>query len=99
MGAGVGVLEVTVPPPGEIAAPLEGLTPPPEPATGGSSPGVRVKPLARPRPSGRCRYSQAAPRVLSATGLLPVRAGTNPVPDEPIAVVVFFLGAMAMKNS
>ena len=34
------------------------------------------------------------------TGPLLVYTGTgNPVPDEPIAVVFFFLGAMAMKNS
>ena len=39
------------------------------------------------------------PQVLSATCPLLVRTGTSsPVPDKPIAVVVFFLGAMAMKN-
>ena len=107
MGVGVGVLEVAVPPPGGTAAPLKGPVPPAggptpslEPANGGPSPGERTAPLARPEPPGGCGCSRAAPRVLSATGPLLVRAGTgNPVPDEPIVVVVFFLGDMEMKNS
>ena len=106
MGVGVGVLEVVVPPSGGTTTPLEGPVPPaggPTPslelATHGSSPGVRTAPLARTRPSGWCRCSRAAPWVLFVTSPLPVRADTNPVPDEPIAVVVLFLGAMAMKNS
>ena len=38
-------------------------------------------------------------RVLSATGPLLARTGTGrSAPDEPITVIVFFLGAMAMKN-
>ena len=107
MGAGVGVLEVAVPPSGGMAAPLEdpappagALTPSLEPATGGSSPGARTMPLARPEPPGWCGFPRAAPRVLSMTGPLLVYTGTgNLVPDEPIAVVAFFLRAMAMKNS
>ena len=43
---------------------------------------------------------RAMPRVLSATGPLLVCTGTsNLVPDEPVIVVVYFLGAMAMKNN
>ena len=43
--------------------------------------------------------SWAAPRVLSGTGPLLAHTGNGSlVPDEPIAVVVFFLGAMAMMN-
>ena len=38
-------------------------------------------------------------RVLSTTGPLLIRTGTgHSAPNEPIAVAVFFLGAMATKN-
>ena len=44
-------------------------------------------------------FRSAALWVLSATGLLLARIGEGSlVPDEPIAVVVFFLEAMAMMN-
>ena len=107
MGAGVSILEVAAPVSGGTTTPLEGPTSPAggltqslEPATRGSSLGVRMTPLIRPGLPGWCGYSQAAPWVLSATGPLLVRTGTsNPVPHEPIIVVVFFLGAMAMNNS
>ena len=106
MGAGVGILEVAVPPSGGMVAPLEGpvppaggLTPSLEPATSGSSPGVRTTPLTRPGLPGCCGCSRATPWVLSATGPLLARTGDGSlVPNEPITVVVFFLGAMAMKN-
>ena len=60
---------------------------------------ARTTPLARLWLPERCWRSRAAPRVLSATGPLFARIGAGrPAPDEPIAVIVFFLGAMAMKN-
>ena len=61
--------------------------------------GARTTPLARLWPPGQCWCSRAAARVLSATGPLLARTGTgNSAPDEPITVIVFFLGAMATKN-
>ena len=106
MGAGVGDLEVAAPPAGGTTPPLEGAPPPaggPAPsldlAACGPSSRARTTPLARLWLPERCWCSRAAPRVLSATGSLLTRTGTGrPAPDEPITVIVFFLGAMAMKN-
>ena len=106
MGAGVGVLEVAAPPVGGTASPLEGPAPPaggPAPsldlAVGGPSSRARMMPLARLRLLERCGCSRAAPRLPSATAPPLARTGTGrSAPDEPIAVIVFFLGAMAMEN-
>ena len=68
-------------------------------ATCGRTSGARTTPLARIRLPGRCWCSRTAARVLSATGPLLVHTGTGRSdPNEPIAVAVFFLGAMATKN-
>ena len=104
--AGVGVLEVAAPPGGGTTTPLEGSAPPardPAPSLDltvcGPLSGARTTPLARLWLPGRCWCSRAVARVLSATGPLLVRTGTGrSAPDEPIAVIVFFLGAMAVKN-
>ena len=65
----------------------------------GPSSGARTMPLPRLWLPERCWCSRAAARVLSATGPLFARIGMGrSAPDEPIAVIVFFLGAMTMKN-
>ena len=106
MGAGVGVLEVAAPPVGGTTTLLEGPAPPAwglapslDLAACGPSSCARTTPLARLCLPERCWCSRAAPRVLSATGPLLARTGMGrSAPDEPIAMIVFFLGAMAMKN-
>ena len=93
MGAGVGVLEVAVPPAGGTATTVEG----PAPHARGTTP--FLAPLARVWLPERCGCSRVAPWVLSVTGPLPTRTGTGSLaPDEPITVIVFLLGAMVTKS-
>ena len=87
-------------------AALEGPAPPaggPAPSldlvTCGPSSRARTTSLARLSLPERCGCSRAASRLPSAAAPPLTRTGTGrSAPDEPIGVIVFFLGAMAMKN-
>ena len=102
----MGVLEALASPSGRAAAILEGPAPPAEGlapsldlAACGPLPDARTSSPPKLRLLGWWWCSQTAPRVLSATGPLLARVGTEcPAPDGPTAAVFFFLGAMAMKN-
>src|SRR3954465_2345078 len=102
----MGVWEALASPSGGLAAILEGPAPPAEGlapsldlAASSPLPGARISPPPKLRLLGRCWCSRTAPRVLSATGPLLARVGTGcPASDGPTATVIFFLGAMTMKE-
>ena len=94
MAAGVCVLEVAAPPGGGTTTLLEGPAPP----AGGLDPSFDLV-MCDPSPGARTAHSRTAARILSATRPLLARNGTGrSAPNEPIAVAIFFLGAMAMKT-
>ena len=92
-GAGWGTVEAAALPAGSTA-------PPPDPAACCSSSRIRTTPLAwlrLPECRGCSRATSSAPSVATRS---PARAGADgPAPDEPIAVIPFFLGAMVMMKS